>query len=269
MKPRRLATIIALVLPAFLYGLYRFSLGVLVPGLESVYSVSDASAGGILSASVGLVGLGVIGSGYLAQRFGDLKTILAGFLLFSIPMGAITISHGLALLLAALPAGLLRERPDDNPFLRGRRRLFPRAKGVRGQLRHLLLQLRRIRRAFVRGLPARVLRLGRPLRSVRRGGAGLLPGLPRRPGHGRPLLVRERAEDVRRAAAQEGDPRARRRRVLRRLWLPCLPLVDPEVPASRASAPLAAAQRRSTRSSASDWGSAGWAPSPAVPSSTG
>ena len=42
MKPRRLATIAALVLPAFLYGLYRFSVGVLVPGLESVYSVSDA-----------------------------------------------------------------------------------------------------------------------------------------------------------------------------------------------------------------------------------
>jgi len=112
MKPRRLATIIALVLPAFLYGLYRFSLGVLVPGLESVYSVSDASAGGILSASVGLVGLGVIGSGYLAQRFGDLKTILAGFLLFSLPMGAITISHGLLsfslfFLLASFGSGLM------------------------------------------------------------------------------------------------------------------------------------------------------------------
>jgi len=112
MNPRRLATLVALVLPAFLYGLYRFSLGVLVPGLESVYSVSDASAGGILSASVGLVGLGVIGSGYLAQRFGDLKTILAGFLLFSIPMGAITVSHGLLwfstlFLLASFGSGLM------------------------------------------------------------------------------------------------------------------------------------------------------------------
>ncbi len=112
MKPRRLATIIALVLPAFLYGLYRFSLGVLVPGLESVYSVSDASAGGIISASVGLVGLGVIGSGYLAQRFGDLKTILAGFLLFSLPMAAVAVSHGLVsfslfFLLASFGSGLM------------------------------------------------------------------------------------------------------------------------------------------------------------------
>jgi DHA1 family inner membrane transport protein len=44
---------------------------------------------------VGFVGLGVIGSGYLAQRFGDLKTILAGFLLFSLPMGAILLANGL------------------------------------------------------------------------------------------------------------------------------------------------------------------------------
>ncbi len=112
MKARRLATLIAMVLPAFLYGLYRFSLGVLVPGLESIYSLSDASAGGVLSASVGMVGLGVIGSGYLASRFGDLKTILAGFLLFSVPMGAVTISHGLpafsiSFLLAALGSGLM------------------------------------------------------------------------------------------------------------------------------------------------------------------
>jgi len=112
MKPRRLATLVALVLPAFLYGLYRFSLGVLVPGLESVYAVSDATAGGIVSASVGLVGLGVIASGYLAQRFGDLKTILAGFLLFSASMAVISVSAGLLsfsapFLIAAFGSGLM------------------------------------------------------------------------------------------------------------------------------------------------------------------
>jgi MFS family permease len=112
MKPRRLATIFALALPGFLYGVYRFSVGILVPGLESVYSVGDASAGALVSASVGLVGLGVIVSGYLAQRYGDLKIILAGFLLFSLPMGAITLSSGLQLfsllfLLAAFGSGLM------------------------------------------------------------------------------------------------------------------------------------------------------------------
>jgi MFS family permease len=74
--------------------------------------VSDATAGGIVSASVGLVGLGVIGSGYLAQRYGDLKVILAGFLLFSVSMGAITLTSGLLFfsllfLLASFGSGLM------------------------------------------------------------------------------------------------------------------------------------------------------------------
>jgi DHA1 family inner membrane transport protein len=112
MKPRRLATILALALPGFLYGVYRFSVGVLVPGLESVYSVGDASAGAVVSISVGLVGLGVIVSGYLAQRYGDLKIILVGFLLFALSMGAITLASGLLFfsllfLLASFGSGLM------------------------------------------------------------------------------------------------------------------------------------------------------------------
>jgi len=112
MKPRRLATILALALPGFLYGVYRFSVGVLVPGLESAYSVGDASAGAIVSASVGCVGLGVIVSGYLAQKYGDLKIVLAGFLLFSLSMGAITLTSGILLfsllfILAAFGSGLM------------------------------------------------------------------------------------------------------------------------------------------------------------------
>jgi len=130
MKPRRLATLVALVLPAFLYGLYRFSLGVLVPGLESVYAVSDATAGGVVSASVGLVGLGVIGSGYLAQRFGDLKTILAGFLLFSVSMGAVTVSGGLLsfsvpFLVASFGSGLM-----ITPSYGVAAALFPERRGL-------------------------------------------------------------------------------------------------------------------------------------------
>jgi len=111
MRAKRPAVMAALVLPSFLYGFYRFSVGVLVPSLEGVYSVGDATAGGVVSASVGLVGLGVIGSGYLAQKFGDLKVILAGFLIFSLSMGATTLTRGLLpfsvfFLLASFGSGL-------------------------------------------------------------------------------------------------------------------------------------------------------------------
>jgi MFS transporter, DHA1 family, inner membrane transport protein len=95
-----------------MYGLYRFSVGVLVPGLESVYSVNDATAGLVVSASVGFVGLGVLGSGYLSQRHGDLKVILAGFLIFSCSMGTIVLSNDLVFfslpfLLASFGSGLM------------------------------------------------------------------------------------------------------------------------------------------------------------------
>src|SRR6266480_753527 len=112
MKARRLATILALVLPSFMYGIYRFSVGALVPGLEGVYAIDDATAGLVVSASVGFVGLGVIGSGYLAQRFGDVKAILAGFLLFSVPMGVIILANSLPVfsslfLVASIGSGLM------------------------------------------------------------------------------------------------------------------------------------------------------------------
>jgi DHA1 family inner membrane transport protein len=129
MKSKRLVTILALVLPSFMYGLYRFSVGVLVPGLEAVYSVNDATAGLVVSASVGAVGLGVIGSGVLAQRYGDVKVILAGFLIFSLPMAAIVVSNSLLLfsslfLLASFGSGLM-----ITPSYGLAAALFPQRKG--------------------------------------------------------------------------------------------------------------------------------------------
>jgi DHA1 family inner membrane transport protein len=129
MNSRRIATILALVLPSFMYGLYRFSVGVLLPGLEAVYTVNDATAGLVVSASVGLVGLGVIGSGVLAQRYGDVKVILAGFLLFSFPMAAIVVSNSLLLfsllfLLASFGSGLM-----ITPSYGLAASLFPNRKG--------------------------------------------------------------------------------------------------------------------------------------------
>src|SRR5712664_4117904 len=112
-----------------MYGVYRFSVGVLVPGLEGVYSVGDATAGLVVSASVGSAGLGVIGSGYLAQRFGDVKVILAGFLLFSVPMGVITIANGLVFFsslffVASFGSGLM-----ITPSYGVAAALFPQRKG--------------------------------------------------------------------------------------------------------------------------------------------
>jgi len=126
---RRIATIVALVFPSFMYGFYRFSVGVLVPTLEGVYSIDDATAGAVISASVGLVGLGVIASGYLAQRFGDVKVILGGFLLFSVPMGLVTVSGGLIsfsvlFLLAGFGSGLM-----ITPSYGVGAALFPKRKG--------------------------------------------------------------------------------------------------------------------------------------------
>jgi MFS family permease len=129
MRPGRRAAILALVLPSFMYGLYRFSVGVLVPGLENVYSVNDATAGLVVSASVGCVGLGVLGSGYLSQRFGDLKVILTGLLLFSVSMGTVVLSNGLALfsllfLIASIGSGLM-----ITPSYGLAAALFPQRKG--------------------------------------------------------------------------------------------------------------------------------------------
>jgi len=129
MNARRLLAFFAVLLPAFMYGVYRFSVGVLVPELEKVYSVGDPTAGAIVSGSVGLVGLGVIASGYLAQRYGDLKVILAGLLLFSAAMAAVTVSSGIAafsvlFLVASLGSGLV-----ITPSYGVAAALFPTRKG--------------------------------------------------------------------------------------------------------------------------------------------
>jgi MFS transporter, DHA1 family, inner membrane transport protein len=129
MRAGRRAAILALVLPSFMYGLYRFSVGVLVPGLEGAYSVNDATAGLVVSASVGCVGLGVLGSGYVAQRLGDLKAILAGFLIFSVSMGTVVLSSGLPLfsiffLVASFGSGLM-----ITPSYGLAAALFPRRRG--------------------------------------------------------------------------------------------------------------------------------------------
>jgi len=95
MERRTALGLVAVLLPPLLYSFYRFSIGALVPAFESTYSISDATAGGVISASVGLVAIGVFGGGLLAQRLGDARTILLGLVIFSIFEGAVVAAQSL------------------------------------------------------------------------------------------------------------------------------------------------------------------------------
>jgi len=95
MERRRALGIIAILLPPLLYSFYRFSIGALVPAFEATYSISDATAGGVISASVGLVAIGVFGGGLLAQKLGDVRTILIGLVVFTASEAAVVAARGL------------------------------------------------------------------------------------------------------------------------------------------------------------------------------
>lgn len=96
MERRTILGIVAVILPPLVYSFYRFALGVLVPSFESTYSIGDATAGEIISASVGMVALGVFFGGLLAPKLGDERTILAGMVVFSAFEGAMALAQGLA-----------------------------------------------------------------------------------------------------------------------------------------------------------------------------
>jgi len=95
MERRTALGLVAILLPPLLYSFYRFSIGALVPTFESTYSISDATAGGVISASVGLVAIGVFGGGLLAQRLGDARTILLGLVIFSASEAAVVAARSL------------------------------------------------------------------------------------------------------------------------------------------------------------------------------
>ncbi|MGA2665755.1 MAG: MFS transporter [Nitrososphaerales archaeon] len=79
----RYAALLAVALPSFAYGLFRFSLGILVPKIEGAYGINDSVMGAIVSVSVGVVGVGVFVSGAFAERYGNRAAILVGLLLFT------------------------------------------------------------------------------------------------------------------------------------------------------------------------------------------
>lgn len=108
----RYAALIAVALPSFVYGLFRFSIGIVVPRIETAYAISDSVMGAIVSVSVGVVGLGVFASSTLADRYGSRNTILLGLLLFSFPLSLLAARLGLVTLsavfiLASFGAGLV------------------------------------------------------------------------------------------------------------------------------------------------------------------
>jgi MFS family permease len=94
-EPRRILSIVAILLPPLLYSFYRFSIGAIVPAFEATYSINDATAGEVVSASVGLVAIGVFAGGLLAQRLGDSRTILIGLVVFSASEAAVVVAQNL------------------------------------------------------------------------------------------------------------------------------------------------------------------------------
>lgn len=95
METRRALGVVAVLLPPLLYSFYRFAIGALVPSFETTYSVNDATAGEVVSASVGLVALGVFMGGALAQKLGDARTILLGLVIFTASEAAVLATRDL------------------------------------------------------------------------------------------------------------------------------------------------------------------------------
>ena len=91
----RYAALTAVALPPLVYGMFRFSIGILVPKIESQYSINDTVMGLIVSISVGVVGIGVFASSYIAERYGERMTILVGLVLFSVPLVGLAFSSSL------------------------------------------------------------------------------------------------------------------------------------------------------------------------------
>src|ERR1700730_14835294 len=119
-----------MMLPSFVYGFFRFSTGFLIPKLEEVYSIKDATAGGLISLSVGFVTIGVFLSGYSSRRYGDRHTIILGFLIFAVAIGVIVVPGNLyefsaMFLFASLGGGLMIPASYS---LAGR--MLPKRKGI-------------------------------------------------------------------------------------------------------------------------------------------
>jgi predicted MFS family arabinose efflux permease len=106
------AALLAVALPTFVYGIFRFSIGVVVPEIEGAYGINDSVMGAIISISVGIVGVGVFLSGNWTRRYGPGPTLLAGLVIFLLPLVVISSGVGLYVfsglfLLSSFGSGLM------------------------------------------------------------------------------------------------------------------------------------------------------------------
>jgi MFS transporter, ACS family, hexuronate transporter len=108
----RYAALLAVSLPTFVYGLFRFSIGIIVPQIENAYNINDSVMGVIVSISVGIVGVGVFASGSIAGRYGNRTTIILGLLLFSsslalVAIGVNLVAFSVLFMMASFGSGLI------------------------------------------------------------------------------------------------------------------------------------------------------------------
>ncbi len=121
---------IAVLLPILVYSLFRFSVGPLLPSIQSTFSISVAVSGALVSASTAAVGIGTGLSGYLVSKIGEQKTVLLGLTIFSIALGASGLFRNIAsfapfFVLSGLGGGLM-----TTPTYSIAAGLFPERKGT-------------------------------------------------------------------------------------------------------------------------------------------
>ena len=109
----RSAALLAVSLPSFVYGLFRFSIGILVPQIEGAYGINDSLMGAIVSVSVGVVGIGVFVSGNVAGRVRQQDDHRrSGLLLFSLSHWVMAAGVSLTVFLRPLSPRLARLGSD-------------------------------------------------------------------------------------------------------------------------------------------------------------
>jgi len=118
------------MLPLFVYSLFRFSIGIMLPVLQNVYSMSNSTAGILGSASVAATGIGVGMSGILSEKSNEKTVCFGGMLIFAIPLGLSLSSTNFVffatlLILSGLGSGLM-----TTPIYTLAGNLFPKRRGT-------------------------------------------------------------------------------------------------------------------------------------------
>jgi predicted MFS family arabinose efflux permease len=127
---RNFVRFVAVILPILLYSIFRFSVGPLLPSIQSVFLISVAASGTLVSASTIAVAVGTGLSGYLVSKFGEQKTVFAGLVVFSIPLGASVITRNFGLFAPLFVASGLGSGLMTTPTYSIAAAMFPERKGT-------------------------------------------------------------------------------------------------------------------------------------------